>query len=97
MEFIVAYAIGSIVSFFLIWGWWVAYFTGKYPDVTDFREELGHGFPFAIFSGLFFWPIGIPLVLGLSGFAKYGWRLTPINSPSLNPASKHKSRSSSGS
>ena len=58
----------------LIAGMFFAYFTGKWPEHAESREELGY----AIFIGLLgalSGPIGVLVVFLISGFAEYGWKL----------------------
>lgn len=66
------YTIGFLSSWITISGWMYADFQGNVPSSQMKREDSGMSVVLGAFAAIVF-PITIPMVYGLTGFAQYGW------------------------
>lgn len=76
MSLLMLYVIGYVVSAYLVTGMAFSYFQGEYQAPKRRREDLG----FALILGVLLnvaWPLTLPLVWLMTGFAKHGvWSKT---------------------
>lgn len=68
------YILGAIISYPLIAGWVNASFKAEFPDESH-RQHLGFSLGWGIPASLC-WPIFLPGVYLMTGFAEDGWSLT---------------------
>lgn len=68
-------------------GFNLAYFSGLYPNISEYREDLGHAIMWGLLVGAL-GPLGVLVTFLLSGLGKYGWTLLDRkkNHPCLRPA-----------
>ena len=82
-RFAIAYVILGVLSAVLATGWLMAEFPHRYPHLYEndgYRLTLGRCMSFSILIGLG-WPIALPEIYFLTGFAEYGWSVTNKKTP----------------
>ena len=71
---ITLYALMAIGSWFLISGWEYADLSAHSPDLSVEERRRDAGFASAHALLAFAWPITVPLVYCVTGFAQHGWK-----------------------
>ena len=82
--FVLLYSVGVLLSTGLITRWFVAEDAGRWPNVFNYRRALGQNLVIGFLSGLL-WPIALPMIFCLTGFAQYGWRISRPTPSSITP------------
>lgn len=74
-KFLVIYAIGAIASWFAISGWEFADSQARFPRIAkeNMRYDSGFAAMHAVW-GAALWPIALPAMYCLTGYAEHGWR-----------------------
>lgn len=62
-----------LISALLVAGWNFAYVQSTWPCIAE--KNYRSDFCYAMVCGAVFGPLGIPVALLMTGFAKHGWRL----------------------
>lgn len=86
--FVILYGVGVLLSTGLITGWYVAEDAGRWPHGFNYRHALGRNLVVGFFSGLL-WPIALPTIFCVTGFAQYGWRISRPAPSSMFTAHPH--------
>jgi hypothetical protein len=86
-EFWIVYGIGYVVSVVVLTGWEFADMWGEYSHVSTYRETLGFCLAHSLF-GCVFWPVILPLMYFITGFAEHGWRVRVPQAPSQDALSR---------